>query len=90
MKEIVVRNADKWSKKKAPHISNGVLYMVILTIYYITIVFLDCMHFSYTLAHCLFDAFHIPLHFQYSSIELGNQSINHFLVCLDNIGVDAL
>jgi hypothetical protein len=48
------------------------------------------MHFSYTRAHCLFDAFHVPVHLCYSSIELGNGSIDCFLVCLNNIDIDAL
>jgi hypothetical protein len=40
--------------------------------------------FSYTLGDCLFDAFHVLLHFCYNSTKLWNGLIDHFLVCLSN------
>ena len=38
--------------------------------------------FAYTAGDCLFNAFEVLLHFRYSSIELRNGIINHFLNCL--------
>jgi hypothetical protein len=46
--------------------------------------------FSYTPGDCLFDAFQVLLHFRYSSIELRNGLIDHFLFCLNNGDVEAL
>jgi hypothetical protein len=46
--------------------------------------------FSYTYVDCLFDAFHVLFHFRYSSIEIQNGLIDHFLVCLRNGDVEAL
>jgi hypothetical protein len=46
--------------------------------------------FSYTLGDCLFDSFHVLLHFRYSSIELKNGLIDHLFVCLDNKDIEAL
>ena len=37
---------------------------------------------SYTVGDCLFDAFQVLLHFRYSSIDLRNGLIDHFLACL--------
>jgi hypothetical protein len=38
--------------------------------------------FSYTVGDCLFDAFQVLLHFLYSSTDLHNGLIYHFLACL--------
>ena len=38
--------------------------------------------FAYTPGDCLFNAFEVLLHFRYSSIELRNGIIDHFLNCL--------
>ena len=46
--------------------------------------------FSYTVGDCLFDTFQVLLHFRYSSTELSNGLIDHFLVCLENGSVEAL
>jgi hypothetical protein len=46
--------------------------------------------FSYTAGDCLFDAFQVLLHFRYSSTELRNGLIDHFLACLENGNVEAL
>jgi hypothetical protein len=35
--------------------------------------------FSYTTGDCLFDAFQVLFHFHYSSTELCNRLIDHFL-----------
>jgi hypothetical protein len=45
--------------------------------------------FSYIPGDCLFDAFHVLLHFRYSSIELRNGLIDHFLACLQNGDLEA-
>jgi hypothetical protein len=45
--------------------------------------------FSYIPGDCLFDAFHVLLHFRYSSIELRNGLIDHFLTCLQNGDLEA-
>jgi hypothetical protein len=45
--------------------------------------------FSYIPGDCLFDAFHVLLHFRYSSIELRNGLIDHFLTCLHNGDLEA-
>ena len=46
--------------------------------------------FSYTIADCLFDLFEMLLHFRYTSNELRNALIDHFLFCLKNNGVEAI
>jgi hypothetical protein len=46
--------------------------------------------FSYTAGDCLFDAFQVLLHFRYSSTELRNGLIDHFLACLENGNIEAL
>ena len=46
--------------------------------------------FLYTVGDCLFDAFQVLLQFHYSSTELRNGLIDHFLACLKNGYVEAL
>jgi hypothetical protein len=46
--------------------------------------------FSYTAGDCHFDAFQVLLHFRYSSTEMCNGLIDHFLACLENCNVEAL
>jgi hypothetical protein len=46
--------------------------------------------FSYIVGVCLFNAFQVLLHFRYSSTELRNGLIDHFLACLENGNVEAL
>jgi hypothetical protein len=46
--------------------------------------------FSYTMGDYLFDAFQVLLHYRYSSTELHNGLIDHFLACLENGKVEAL
>jgi hypothetical protein len=46
--------------------------------------------FSYTVGDFLFDAFQVLLHLCYSSTELRNGLIGHFLVFLENDNVEAL
>ena len=40
-------------------------------------------HFHYNVGDCLFDALVVLLHFQYTSIEIREHTVNHFLVCLE-------
>ena len=46
--------------------------------------------FSYTVGDCLFDSFEMLLHFCYTSNELRNGLIDHFLFCLKNNDVEAI
>jgi hypothetical protein len=46
--------------------------------------------FLYIAGDFLFDAFQVLLHFSYSSTELCNGLIDHFLACLHNGNVEAL
>jgi hypothetical protein len=46
--------------------------------------------FSYIAGDCLFDAFQVIFHFHYSSTELCNGLIDHFLDFLENGNVEAL
>jgi hypothetical protein len=84
-------NADKLSKKKYPHIRTSALHNTILTIYYRENRLFRLDAFFHTLLHILYLMHSTsPLHFHYSSIELQNGSIHHFLVFLDNKDIDAL
>jgi hypothetical protein len=89
-KDIVVWSAEKWSKKKALHIRRSALYMEILTMCCIAMVFLDWMHFHILLHIVYLMHSTSPCISCYSSIELGNGLIDHFLVCLDNGDIEAL
>jgi hypothetical protein len=46
--------------------------------------------FSYIVGDCLFDAFQVLLNFRYSSIDLRNGLIYHFLDYLESGNVEAL
>ena len=46
--------------------------------------------FSYTVGDCLFDSFEKLLHFRYTSNELWNALIDHFLFFLKNNDVEAI
>jgi hypothetical protein len=46
--------------------------------------------FGYNVGDCLFDSFQILLHMRYSSIEIRNGTIDHFLHCLQNNDSEAL
>ena len=46
--------------------------------------------FAYNVGDCLFDSFHILFHMRYSSMEIRNGIIDHFLYCLQNNDPKAL
>lgn len=46
--------------------------------------------FSYTVGDCLFDSFKMLLHFRYTSNQLRNGLIEHFLFCLNNNDVEVI
>ena len=46
--------------------------------------------FSYTVGDSLFDSFEMLLHFRYTSNELRNALIDHFIFCLKNNDVEAI
>lgn len=47
-------------------------------------------NFVYNVGDCLFDCFQILLHLRYTSTELRNGTIDHFIHCLNNNDPEAL
>ena len=46
--------------------------------------------FSYSPGDCIFNAIEVLLHFPYTSTKLRNDTIYHFLMCLEHSHIEAL